>query len=660
MRKLVFSFFIALSATACPAAVGDTWDAKADWSDTLNPNGVWSYRSINTVLMVTDNGGVEDCGLSPSDWEDTISDCPNLFDQPWAPDGFHEPDEFEGHGAWIVRWTSPIDGYIAINGTVWEKFGNGRHVAYALRQNEEPAFDSGYVLLDGNGDPIIGPAGEVAFGPVYRQVNVHDTIDFIVDGSGPAGDGIATFSVASFWIEQVDQQDIPLPPANIDGDVNRDDTVTFADLVDLAAQWLNDCIGPRWCEGADIDESTDVDLVDFSYIAANWQTYLTQLHNLGYIVVSKNGPTDGGDFGNGTPGTLTNGLQEAFNYAVASSKDIYIVGGGASAYSGPVVYSINAPIYVPPAENLKVDMGDGVINFNYCSGDYLVFDSLKHCEFKFSLLVAPCITNGSTIMKIKPTTALSSGEITVANSRFEITANVGSGDVFGGTLGQGTALCLDASQGSIVNNYIYAREPIASDIGIIFEAGDIRNNYIECPFTHICNNLLVINSGTFNYFKGLLTPGGVTGSAFGANINGQNNVFDINFASGYNPASAVIFGLDARDNVIYAKGLSSSNITNNAAISTNRIVSINPISFNISTPPFPVSGQYLENRTSYTVVATIESTGNVTSWKFRDSDLNEITINAGLYRGQTIYLEPGDWIRFNYSSTPSWKWRALR
>jgi len=35
----------------------------------------------------------------------------------------------------------------------------------------------------------------------------------------------------------------------------------------------------------------------------------TQWRGLNYIVVTPNGPTDGGDFGPGTPGTKTSGLQ---------------------------------------------------------------------------------------------------------------------------------------------------------------------------------------------------------------------------------------------------------------------------------------------------------------------------------------------------------------
>jgi len=57
----------------------------------------------------------------------------------------------------------------------------------------------------------------------------------------------------------------------------------------------------------------------------------TQWRSLNYIVVTPNGPADGGDFGPGTPGAKTSGLQEAFNRAHEEVRDVYIVGGGNNA-----------------------------------------------------------------------------------------------------------------------------------------------------------------------------------------------------------------------------------------------------------------------------------------------------------------------------------------
>ncbi|MEZ6047564.1 MAG: hypothetical protein R3C11_18680 [Planctomycetaceae bacterium] len=48
---------------------------------------------------------------------------------------------------------------------------------------------------------------------------------------------------------------------------------------------------------------------------------------LGFIVVTPQGPNDGGDFGPHTPGTKTSGLQEAFDLAKRTTQDVYIAGG---------------------------------------------------------------------------------------------------------------------------------------------------------------------------------------------------------------------------------------------------------------------------------------------------------------------------------------------
>lgn len=63
------------------------------------------------------------------------------------------------------------------------------------------------------------------------------------------------------------------------------------------------------------------------------------------VVVTPQGPTDGGDFGPNTPGTKTSGLQEAINHAREFQRDVYIAGGGAKeAFKNPVVYTLSEKI----------------------------------------------------------------------------------------------------------------------------------------------------------------------------------------------------------------------------------------------------------------------------------------------------------------------------
>ena len=58
----------------------------------------------------------------------------------------------------------------------------------------------------------------------------------------------------------------------------------------------------------------------FLLAGSSWAQEVTELHNLGYVVISLKGPADGGDFGPKTPGTQTSGFQEAINFAVANNN----------------------------------------------------------------------------------------------------------------------------------------------------------------------------------------------------------------------------------------------------------------------------------------------------------------------------------------------------
>ena len=56
-----------------------------------------------------------------------------------------------------------------------------------------------------------------------------------------------------------------------DGDVNLDCYVNIDDLKIMAGQWLaSGCSEPLWCQGADLDVSSVVNLQDFAMLAADW------------------------------------------------------------------------------------------------------------------------------------------------------------------------------------------------------------------------------------------------------------------------------------------------------------------------------------------------------------------------------------------------------
>ena len=55
------------------------------------------------------------------------------------------------------------------------------------------------------------------------------------------------------------------------GDINGDCKVDFIDLRAICSQWLNNnCGGPTWCGGVDLNKNGNVDFSDFATLAADW------------------------------------------------------------------------------------------------------------------------------------------------------------------------------------------------------------------------------------------------------------------------------------------------------------------------------------------------------------------------------------------------------
>ena len=54
--------------------------------------------------------------------------------------------------------------------------------------------------------------------------------------------------------------------------------VDFEAYASLASMWLQtDCEHPDWCNGADLDHSTEVDILDLTELAASWLDYCPAL-----------------------------------------------------------------------------------------------------------------------------------------------------------------------------------------------------------------------------------------------------------------------------------------------------------------------------------------------------------------------------------------------
>ena len=390
---------------------------------------------------------------------------------------------------------------------------------------------------------------------------------------------------------------------------------------------------------------------------------LAQLQNLGYVVVSPNGPTDGGDFGPMTPGTQTSGIQEAFDFARSNPpawhREVYIIGGGGST---PVVYDIDTTLNISWSQDWHCDGGNYIMNFTQTTGDCLVIDSQMTSDLKFGSVQALNLQSGS-IVKIYPHNV--GGDAAVAFGARRITFNSIIGGGGNAVPGKGVGLHIDASVGPIAAPHFYATEIVGCETGILLEpetgGQGILDCVIECPSIRNCNTAIAAHTGFFNRFIASIDPDNVTGTKIGADIaGGYENNYTLSWHGGFSAGNSLKFRNTAKDNLVHAANLPADGVTNNASTKTNRIVTLKPVGFNVTTPAIPTSTIYKTNETSYSIVVTILTPGTVTSWNVKDSSGITDTVSGGLLAGQTIYLEPGDAVRFMYSSPPTWKWRALR
>ncbi|MBI5094628.1 MAG: hypothetical protein HZB26_19610 [Candidatus Hydrogenedentes bacterium] len=391
-----------------------------------------------------------------------------------------------------------------------------------------------------------------------------------------------------------------------------------------------------------------------------------KLRAMNYVVVSPEGPKDGGDFGPLTPNTKTSGIQEAFNSAKANRKDVYIAGGTMpEAFKGGVVYHIQETIRIPWFQDFRLDGGEYVINYDRDTGDAMVIDSQMSCRFKFGLIVSP---SGGVAVHLKPETKGPDGFAVITTSTFEFNAVVGGGSVFpdGKQHPKGTGLFLDASVGPILHNKFYATEIIACETGLLLTCGPngnrssvIADNNFEIPMIHLCDTHMQIGNADSHVVRNILQANITSenlAAATGVRIFGKRNLLTLDVQT-IAKDRGVVFEAPAEDNRITAVGLSAG-YTNSATRPTNRIIPMQPLGMSIETPAVPATAVPVVNRTPYTVDALITAPGAVTAWTLTAAADATQTVSAPLAAGQTIHLEPGDSVCFTYTQAPTWRWRV--
>lgn len=394
----------------------------------------------------------------------------------------------------------------------------------------------------------------------------------------------------------------------------------------------------------------------------------SKLKAMQYVVVTPDGPRDGGDFGPFTPDTKTSGLQEAFNYAKANRRDVYIAGGTVPGpFKNGVVYHLQETLRIPWFQDFRLDGGEYVINYDNSHGDAIVIDSQMSCRFKFGLIVSPSDGVG---VRLKPETKGPDDFAVITASTFEFNAIVGAGSVFpdGKKQPVGTGLHLDASSGPILYNKIYATEIIACATGVLLTcepegrpSTGITSNSFDIPFLHLCGTHLQAGDARANVSRNTFNvsiDGNDLESSTGVRMFGKVNLLNLDVVRTA-PGKALVFEGPSTDNRVTAMELSSG-MTNNATRPTNIVVPLRPSGFGIETPPVQASSEACVNRTSCSVDVLITAVGNVTEWTLLDADGGATSFQAPLYVGQAIRLDPGEAVRLTYYVAPTWRWHAIR
>jgi hypothetical protein len=152
-KNILLLATIAVLASSLPVASNaatQVYDLKADWSDTQNPNGPWSFRDAGGGLFVS----------TPFPWVDSAfsgAGITKITEASILPgyEGFSpvEPGYLEvgdvaliPFGPTSVRWTTPVNGIINLSGALWEGssgtlHGSSDELPWALTHNGNPVSD---------------------------------------------------------------------------------------------------------------------------------------------------------------------------------------------------------------------------------------------------------------------------------------------------------------------------------------------------------------------------------------------------------------------------------------------------------------------------------------------------------------------------------------
>jgi len=243
-----------------------------------------------------------------------------------------------------------------------------------------------------------------------------------------------------------------------------------------------------------------------------------------YVLLS---PTRGeGDFGPHTPGTKTAGWQEALDYCVKNSMDLYVKGG----YGGQnAVFHISDTIRFPPAQDFRVDGGVYVINWTGPGDkDLMVIDSCMNCELHFGILV---YGGTGAAMRVKP-----ENPVPIDNFPIMVETEIhsqGMADPHPFTPGErlsGSGLVFDGSKAVIVHSkFIFFG--VLNFRTVIETKGVFANNQFEVLHLHTNAHKSTLfrmgEQSSANSFKMAIGVDQGASEVTGVVLDGDNNTLEI-------------------------------------------------------------------------------------------------------------------------------------
>jgi hypothetical protein len=590
LRKLAFERLeerLTLAAQSWNMAA----DFAADFVNGLpqhNPNGVWKYYATDgsTASLVATNGSNPNTFGVGAGWAE--SDGVPSYARGGA---FGFPSNtLAGHGPNKIVWAAPAEmdfGGVQITGLFTQApFEPSRQMELRIYKND---FFTPLITVDVNfqvQNTIIPlPSTQVSMKP-------GDTLTILIDGSGPLGNGISTFTASNVVI-----QEIQLP-----GDYNYNGVVDAADY----AIW-RETLGSTTQLAADGNGNGMVDPTDYQF----WRSHFGNAFDPGgmplvyhpaAIVVQTSGVTlpDGSALDIG--GSQTQGLQEAINYSAQQGWDVFVL---------PGTYTLNAHLDFAALQLRTFRFEDVILNFTSNVTDFGIrFDStmLTNWYWKGGAINAPNAASGILYQPRTPhpLDGIKYGTIGVVDSYFHFNVDIAAGTY---------KVTMNTQQATINDLTFYFKNVPRNEIHYV-GGGFAAYNIFEDPRTDdpspfdifsTAGRVTVVPPLT-DISDGLpgtvFLPDGSRLDVFGTQTFGLQEAF--NYAAGHN-LDVLVFGRGVR-NVSPFTGLGLYNLSAPLVVSdlVDRLYRIYGVTFN-----YTIGGDTLQ--LGDITNSTFELTGQVVS-----------------------------------------------